>query len=256
MDKIRIQKVLGAAGVASRRTIEEMIVEGRIAVNGELVTALPCFVSPSDEILVDGRLVRKRPQKFVYILLNKPRGVVCTMDDHPGYNRPRATDLIPRLAERVYCVGRLDEDSTGLLILTNDGELTHRLTHPRYGIIKTYVARVAGRLDAGEMEEFRRGMFLDLRRKGQAGIKVLRQAPAESLLEVRVSEGRNRQVRRMLARLGHNVRRLHRCSIGPVTDRGLKIGHWRNLANEEVAALRKLAGLAGRTAQGQNPKDE
>lgn len=243
MAKIRIQKALSSAGLASRRAVEQMVLAGRITVNGRTVTELPCFVEPTDEILVDGQTVPKRPPRKVYVLLNKPRGVVCTQKDAPRYDRPRAVDLIPDIGARVYCVGRLDEDSTGLIILTNDGELTNRLTHPRYGVEKTYVVRVAGRLTGQDVAGARRGMFLDGRRSAAAAMKVLRSGPMESLVEVKLSEGRNRQVRRMLVRLGHKVRRLHRSAIGTVTDRGLKIGKFRHLKYSEVASLRRLAGL-------------
>ncbi len=244
MAKVRIQKFLSAAGVGSRRAIEQMVLEGRITVNGQTVKELPCFVAPADEILLDGQTVRKRSERPIYVLLNKPRGVICTQRDAPGYNRPRATELIGEPGRGVHCVGRLDEDSTGLLLLTNDGELTARLTHPRYGVVKTYLARVAGRVTAEDLAALRRGMVLDGRRATASAARLLRAGPRESLLEVRLSEGRNRQVRRMLARLGHNVRRLHRSAIGAVTDRGLKIGSFRRLRPAELAALRKAAGMA------------
>jgi len=243
MAKVRIQKLLAAAGLASRRDVEEMVRQGRISVNGQIVTSLPVFVGPADEIRVDGMLVRKRPEQKVYILLNKPRGVVCTQRDEPGFDRPKAADLVGDVGARLYCVGRLDEDSTGLIILTNDGELTHRLTHPRYGVVKTYIAHVAGRLGPEDIRALRRGIFLDGRRTRGAQVRLLRRGGEISLLQLRISEGRNRQVRRMLARLGHNVRRLHRAAIGPIDDRGLKIGRFRYLSPREVAALRKAAGL-------------
>ncbi len=243
MAKIRIQKALAAAGVASRRAIEEMVRQGRIAVNGRTVTTLPCFVEAADEILVDGQAVRKRPEPAVYVLLNKPRGVICTRRDETGRSRPRAVDLVGRMRERVHCVGRLDAESTGLILLTNDGELTNRLTHPRHGVVKTYVVRVAGRVTGGDVAKLKAGVFLDDRRTGPAAVKILRRGVRESLLQLRISEGRNRQVRRMLARLGHNVRRLHRSAIGPITDRRLKIGHFRYLKPGEVAALRRSAGM-------------
>lgn len=243
MAKVRIQKVLAAAGVASRRAVEEMVRAGRITVNGRTVASLPCFVEPTDRILVDGEPVRKRPEPKVYFLLNKPRGVVCTQKDHPRSRHRRAVDLIGPLPERVYCVGRLDEDSTGLIILTNDGELTHRLTHARYGVMKTYVVRVAGRVSGEEVDKLKAGVFLGRRRTAGAGVKLLHRGDQESLVEVRIAEGRNRQVRRMLLRLGHKVRRLHRSGIGGLSDRGLKVGSHRRLKGSEVASLRRLAGL-------------
>jgi len=243
MEKTRIQKVLAAAGVASRRAVEEMITEGRVAVNGRTITDLPCFVTSSDRIVVDGRVIRARSVPPVYILLNKPRGVVCTSRDEPGRHRPTAVDLVGGIRQRVYCVGRLDEDSTGLIILTNDGDLTHRLTHPSFGVPKTYVVHVAGRLEPADMEALRRGVFVGSSRTKGAQVKLVHRGAEESVVQLRVSEGRNRQVRRMLLALGHKVRRLHRSRIGPLGDRGLKIGSFRSLTGPEVAALRKAAGM-------------
>ncbi len=256
MEKIRIQKVLAEAGVASRRAVEQMVLDGRVTVNGEIVSALPCFVTAEDEIRLDGQIIQNRPEPKVYILLNKPRGVICTQRDETGQNRPRAVDLVGWTGRRLYCVGRLDADSTGLIILTNDGELTNRLTHPRYGVVKTYIARVAGRITGEDLTSLRRGIFLGPQKSpsgqpkrknpkspARASVKMLRRGANESLLELRVSEGRNRQVRRMLARLEHKVYRLHRSAIGPIIDRGLKIGRFRRLKASEISALRKSAGI-------------
>jgi len=251
--KVRIQKLLSAAGVASRRKIEQMVREGRITVNGKVVKKLPCLVSESDEIRLDGQLVRKKPEKKVYILLNKPRGVICTQRDETGAGRPRAIDLVGAIDKRLYCAGRLDADSTGLIILTNDGELTERLTHPRYGLVKTYIVRVEGRVTKEQLLTLRKGIFL-ARSKAKAGragavrarvsaVKILHAGNRETLLEVRMAEGRNREIRRMLARLGHKVIRLHRCAIGSITDRGIKIGKYRFLSEREVSQLRKETGL-------------
>ena len=241
MAKTRIQKVLSEAGVASRREAEEMLTQGRVTVNGERMTDLPCFVEESDDIRVDGQSVRRRPRARTYILLNKPRGVVCTQRDDPRHSRPRAVDLVGRAGGGVHCVGRLDMDSTGLIVLTDDGDLTNRLTHPRFGVAKTYVVRVAGRITAEDLAALQKGMHLDGRR-ARAQTKVIRRGHQESLLEIRLHEGRNRQIRRMLARLGHKVLRVHRRAIGPITDRGVKIGKFRRLAAAEVDALRKAGG--------------
>jgi 23S rRNA pseudouridine2605 synthase len=240
--KERIQKVLSRAGLASRRAVEELVLEGRLTVNGETVEKLPCFVGPGDEVRLDGRVVRKKPEPKTYILLNKPKGVICTQKNEPGRSRPKAVDLVPRIGQRVYCVGRLDADSTGLILLTNDGDLTERLTHPRYGVVKTYTVGVDGNVTGQELTALRRGMHLDGRRARALAVKLLHRGREASLLEVRLHEGRNRQVRRMLARLGHKVRRLHRRAIGPVSDRGIKIGNFRRLTDAEVAALRKQSG--------------
>ena len=235
--KMRIQKALAEAGVASRRAVEEMILEGRITVNGELVVRLPCFVDLSvDQVCVDGRKIGGRRPSYEYFLLNKPRGVVCTQDDPQG--RPRAADLIPQTGKRIYCVGRLDAESTGLIILTNDGELTNYLTHPRYGVMKTYIIEVDGLPMAEQIEKLQRGVYLDGRRTGGAQVRILQRGRQRSLLELRLTEGRNREIRRLLARVGHKVRRLKRVAIGPVTDKGLKIGGFRVLRHAEVERLR------------------
>ena len=240
MTKIRIQKTLSQAGVASRRTVEQMILDGRITVNGQLVTTLPCFVDPAcDDIRVDSRPVRKRPSEKLYFLLNKPRGVVCTQQDPQG--RPRAVDLVAE-GGRVYCAGRLDVDSTGLVLLTNDGELTQRLTHPRYGVSKTYLVEIEGRPEEHLLSRLRAGVFVGGRRTGRADVKVLRSGPTRSLLEIRIAEARNREVRSLLHKLGHSVLKLKRTAIGPLTGKGLKIGHYRPLSAREVQRLRQGVG--------------
>ena len=237
--------MLGAVGVASRRTIEEMIGEGRITVNGKLVVALPCFVDPdADTIHVDGELVATAAGPKRYVLLNKPKDVVCTSND--PRQRTRAIDCIPPIGDRVYCVGRLDADSTGLILLTNDGELTQHLTHPKYGVIKTYVAQIDGRLTAEKVEQFKKGVWLDGRRTAGAMIRVLKRTAKSSLLQIRLTEGRNREIRRVLARLGHKVRRLHRTAIGPLTDRGMAVSDWRELSADEVEQLRAAGGFVSR----------
>ena len=240
MDKVRIQKYLAEAGVASRRAIEQMILDGQITVNGRLVIELPCFVEPeTDDIRVDGGVVGKQAAggKKVYFLLNKPKGVVCTQRDPAG--RLRAVDLVPAVGKRVYCVGRLDEESTGLIILTNDGELTQYLTHPSFEVVKTYVVEVDGRLTGEDVVKLKKGTYVDGKRTQGAMVKILRRGPARSQLEIKLTEGRNREIRRVLARLGHKVRKLKRVAIGPVTDRGVKIGHYRPLSQTEVRRLRK-----------------
>jgi 23S rRNA pseudouridine2605 synthase len=241
MGKVRIQKLLSESGVASRRGVEQMILDGRITVNGELVLTVPCFVDPDeDDIRVDGQPTRKRAARNVYVLLNKPKGVVCTQRDPKG--RPRATDLIPRVADRVYCVGRLDVDGVGLILLTNDGELTQYLTHPRYGVAKTYLVEIDGQLDPPGMSALRRGSWMEGHRTQGAAVRVVSKNPVRSVLEVRVTEGPNREIWRIFARLGRKVRRIKRTAIGPITDRGLKIGHYRFLRPEEVEALRTSGG--------------
>lgn len=241
MEKLRIQKYLAEIGVASRRAVEEMVLEHRISVNGKTITELPCFVQPEqDTIRVDGRLIKK-PRNIeggrVYYLLNKPRGVVCSQSDPSG--KPLAVDLIPKISQRVYCVGRLDVDSTGLIILTNDGSLTQYLTHPKYGVSKTYVVSIDGSITAEDIEKLKKGMYLDGKKTQGVGVRVMKRGAHGSILSMQLTEGRNREIRRMLARLGYNVEKLKRTAIGPLTDRGLKIGSGRVLSDAEVSKLKK-----------------
>lgn len=237
MAKIRIQKVLAEAGVASRRAAEEMVTDGRVSVNGEPVRSLPIFVDPQvDRIFIDGKALRRRGQQMVYYLLNKPRNVVCTSDDPQG--RRTAVEMVPEMpGVRVYCVGRLDLDSTGLLILTNDGELTDYLTHPRYGVPATYVVEINGQLTPEDIDAFKHGVYLDGRRTMPAALKILNKSPERSRLQVTISEGRNREIRRVLLKFGVKVRQLHRVAIGPITDRGIKVGNFRLLTAAEVKKL-------------------
>ena len=238
MTRERIQKALSAAGVASRRSSEELVAEGRVSVNGQVVTELPVFVDLSaDDVRVDGQRIRAhRGGPKIYFLLNKPKGVVCTQSDPQG--RPRAVDLLPDLPQRIYCVGRLDVDSTGLILLTNDGDLTERLTHPRYGIMKHYEVEVDGRVEPEALDRLKGGMYIDGKKTQRTAVRVIDRGK-RTVLQLGLSEGRNREIRRMLTRLGHKVRRLKRTAIGPVTDRGLGVGHWRELSKKEVALLRK-----------------
>ena len=236
MNKLRIQKLLAERGVASRRAVEEMIVDGRVSVNGKLVTQLPFFVEETDDIRIDGRRVAAQPSRKIYILLNKPRGVVCTQKDSQG--RPVATDLVPNLPSRVYCVGGLDVDSTGLVLLTNDGELTRLLTNPRRPLERLYVLEIDGQLNEEQMGQLKAGVFLEGHRTPRAAVRVLGHERNHSVLEVRVRESRNLDLRHVLAKLGHKVRRLKRVGFGPLTDKGIKIGHFRSLQPAEAAGLR------------------
>jgi 23S rRNA pseudouridine2605 synthase len=216
--KQRIQKVLAAAGVTSRRNAEEMIVQGRVAVNGQVVTQLPVMVDPAkDRITIDDetiRLDRRSSGERVYLVMNKPKGVYST--NVAQGEQVRAIDLLPpKFPFRVYPVGRLDAESKGLLLLTNDGELTNRLTHPRYGVPKTYRAVVDGYIKPLVVEELQKGVWLADPHKGgfktkRARIRIVHRSRDKSVVEITLREGRNRQVRRMLAKLGHKVRDLTR----------------------------------------------
>lgn len=234
----RLQKVLASAGFGSRRACEEMILEGRVSVNGQRVEEMPVLVDPqADDVRVDGRRIRF--ERKVYYLLNKPKGVLCTQHDPSG--RKRATDLLANVKERVYPVGRLDADSEGLLLMTNDGELAAALTHPRYGVPKTYRARVSGKVGPADVARLRQGIWLSEGKTRPSRVSIAYSSRTYSVLEITLREGRNRQVRRMLAKLGHPVRELKRIRIGPLSLRGLGTGRVRQLTPSEVQRLREHA---------------
>jgi 23S rRNA pseudouridine2605 synthase len=234
MAKERLQKVMASAGVASRRQCEELILTGAVRVNRRVVDELPAFVDlETDTVTVDGK--RLRLPERVYFVLNKPKGVICTNRD--PQRRKRAIDLVP-CSERVFCIGRLDADTTGLIILTNDSQLTNRLTHPRYKVAKTYVATVKGRVDAKAVEKLKKGIWLAEGKTGKAAVKVLKAGHKESVVEITIRQGLNRQIRRMMARVGIPVKSLKRISIGKLRLRGLGAGRYRPLTAAEVRALR------------------
>lgn len=262
--KQRIQKLLAAAGVDSRRKVEEMVEQGRVQVNGRVVRELPILIDPrADEVLVDGEFVRLHSGRGgkgnhggpapgrVYVLMNKPSGVFCTNVGQETKQREqiRAIDLLPpgfQDKHRVYPVGRLDAESRGLLLLTNDGELTNKLTHPRYGVPKTYRATVDGHVTPETVAELENGVWLADQKKGvkttgektaRSRIKVVRRSQRSSILEITIKEGRNRQVRRMLAGMNHKVRDLTRIKLGPLTLEGLKPSQSRLLTPREVRDL-------------------
>jgi 23S rRNA pseudouridine2605 synthase len=232
----KLQKVLAAAGVASRRVCEVLIMEGRVTVNGT-VAGVGTRVDPDVDVLeVDGALVATRAD-LVHYLLHKPAGVVSTAKDTHG--RPTVVDLVPA-EPRVFPVGRLDADTEGLLLLTNDGELANRLTHPSHGVEKEYLVEVTGAPSRGALRRLREGVDLDDGRTAPAKASAV----APGVLRIVIHEGRNRQVRRMCEAIGHPVTRLVRTRIGTLTDTRLGPGEWRRLAPEEVAALARAA--AGR----------
>ncbi len=237
--KERLQKVLAAAGIASRRKCEELILSGIVRVNRKVVDELPVFVnSASDVITVDGKRIHAAEK--VYYLLNKPKGVICTSSD--PYGRKKVVDLID-CPERIFAVGRLDADTTGLLILTNDSELANRLTHPRYEIDKTYEVRIKGRMDGPAIEKLKKGVHLAEGKTGRAAVKVIKRSNAESLLQIVIRQGLNRQIRRMMARVGFRVRALKRTRIGNISIKGLAPGRSKKLTKSQVAYLKKATGL-------------
>jgi pseudouridine synthase len=264
VDGERLQKVMADAGVASRRDCELAIRAGRVRVNGRRVTALPCLVLPGrdlielDGVVIDTRqrtAIRERPR--LYLMLNKPRGVISTASDPGG--RPNVVAMVqPALSssQRVYPVGRLDADSTGLVLLTNDGELTHRLAHPRHGVAKEYRVTVQGQLTPEALARLSRGFYLadtkdpsrGAKRARPEGLRVLNQKKDRSrgdlsLVSLTLREGQNREIRRLFARVGVKVRRLERVALGPLQLGSLPIGRYRQLRAPEVEALYRAVDL-------------
>jgi 23S rRNA pseudouridine2605 synthase len=234
----RLQKILSQAGVASRRASEQLMLEGRVTVNGTTIRELGTKADPArDDIRVDGRRV-KVVEHHRYLLLNKPRGYVTTRSD--PQQRPTVIDLLRGVREYVYPVGRLDFDSEGLLLLTNDGDLAARLTHPSHGVARVYEARVLGVPDAHDLDRLSRGFALGGQRTRPAEVKLLplRREANEATILITIREGRNRQVRNMCEAIGHPVNRLQRVAIGPIRDARLKPGHWRDLTKKEVSTLK------------------
>ncbi len=260
----RLQKILSQAGVASRRLSEELIVQGRVQVNGRTVTELGTKADPSvDEIKVDGRRISVE-RRARYILLYKPRGYITSRNDPEG--RPTVMDLLRGVKEYVYPVGRLDYDSEGLLLLTNDGELAARLTHPRHEVDKVYHARVRGVPDDHALERLEKGVTIDGRRTAAAKARVLdppgrsgKGSSDQATIELAIHEGRQRQVRKMFDAIGHPVVRLKRVRIGPIEDPEIPPGHWRDLTPPELQRLGVMSasrstGHASRARKGTNAR--
>ncbi len=237
----RLQKILSQAGVASRRAAERLIAEGRVTVNGQTIREMGTKADLAvDDIRVDGRRI-KRTERLRYILLYKPSGYVTTRSD--PQRRRTVIDLLHGVREYVYPVGRLDYDTEGLLLLTNDGDLAAKLTHPRHEVERTYEARVAGMPDDEAIDRLRRGIPLDGRRTLPADVTLVNQGRRDryGILRITIREGRNRQVRRMCEAVGHPVDTLTRVKLGPISDRRLKPGEWRDLRDGEIDALKRLA---------------
>lgn len=237
----RLQKLLAAAGVASRREAEKLITAGRVQVNGQVITELGYKCGPRSRISVDGKAV-KQEQK-AYYLFNKPKGVVTTMEDPQG--RPCIATYVKQLGQRVYPVGRLDYNTEGLLLLTNDGALAQALTHPSRRVGKTYTVRVKGLMEDGDLDRLRLGVRLEDGPTAPAVTELLNRDRVKGLTQFNLTiyEGRNRQVRRMCEALGFLVRDLRRIRLGPLTLQGTPRGRLRPLSETEVAALYQAAGL-------------
>ena len=236
----RLQKILSAAGVASRRLSEELIAQGRVSVNGKTVTELGTKADPAvDEIKVDGRRI-KTEQRRRYILLNKPRGYITTRSDPQG--RPTVMDLMKAVKEYIYPVGRLDYDSEGLLLMMTDGDLAARLMHPRHEVDKVYEVIVMGTPDPRSIEKLRKGVHIEGGRTSPAEVHVgttVKGAKPTTLLTITIREGRNRQIRKMCSAVGLPVRDLRRIRMGPIGLGRLKPGQWRDLTPEEVRRLKR-----------------
>lgn len=236
MEEIRLQKYLADNGIASRRTAEEYIIQGRVSVNGETVTTLGTKVNPEkDTVMFDGKRVEVEGKK-VYILLNKPIGYVTTAKDQ--FDRDTVLDLV-KVSQRIVPVGRLDMYTSGALLLTNDGDFVYHITHPKHNIDKSYIATVHGTVSKEELETLKNGVMIDGRKTSNAKAKIIKRDEEKNItrLEIVIHEGRNRQVRKMCEAIGKSVMALHRTKIGNIDVKDLKLGTWRYLSEEEVNSL-------------------
>jgi 23S rRNA pseudouridine2605 synthase len=230
----RLQKFLADAGVASRRASEQFILDGRVSVNGQPVRQLGTRVEPGhDQVTVDDRPVRAR--RKLWVALHKPAGWVCSRQDERG--RPTIYDLLPREWQNLYSAGRLDFNTEGLIFLTNDGQFALRLTHPRYGVRKKYVATIEGRVDEAMLAGFRRGVFHDGDKLKAQAARLISASRTKSMVELELTEGKNREVRRLFESLGLTVKRLQRTQIGKIKLGELKPGRWRTLTETEIGTL-------------------
>jgi len=231
---VRLQKFLAEAGVASRRAGEQMMLAGRVEVNGEAARELGVKIDPDhDRVTVDGKPVRAK--RKLYLALNKPRGLVCSRKDE--HNRPTIYDLLPREWGHLHSVGRLDYNSEGLLFLTNDGEFSLRLTHPRYGVRKKYLATVEGRVEGEMLGRFTRGLYHQGERLKAEKARAISASQARSVVELELAEGKYREVRRLFEAEGVSVRRLQRIQIGKIKLGELRPGKWRTLTEPEIKSL-------------------
>ncbi len=247
---IRLQKFLADAGIASRRAAEKIIAEGRVSVNGSIIREMGVQVDENyDEVAVDGEVV-KNNEKKMYIMLNKPVGFITTVSDDKG--RPTVMELVSDISARIYPVGRLDYDTEGLLLLTNDGDLTYRITHPKHDINKTYVAEVTGDVNMETIISLRRGVVLDGQKTMPAEVEIIGATQLGTKLEITIHEGRNRQVRRMFEELGCTVKRLRRIKEAGLNLGHLPLGKWRKLTESEVNMLKKIEPARG----GAGPKKQ
>lgn len=233
---MRLQKFLSAAGIASRRKSEKLIKNGLVKVNGKIVTELGIKISPCDSIFYRDKQLKL--QKHIYIMLNKPVGYVTTL--HDEFNRPNILQLV-KIPQRIFPIGRLDYNTSGLLLLTNDGELTYKLTHPKHNINKTYVAKIKGEIKKNECNQFENGLIIDGRKTAPAQIKIINSNKFYSVVQIKIHEGRNRQIRKMCAAINHHVIELKRTHIGELK-LDVNSGCYRILTENEIDYLKSLEG--------------
>lgn len=239
--KIRLNKFIAQAGISSRRSADRMIEEGRVKVNGVTVQNLGEHIDDEkDRVEVNGEEIQ-RSRDFLYLMMNKPPGCLVTLKD--PFQRPTIKKFLPPLKTRVYPVGRLDFDSEGLLLLTNDGELTYRLTHPRYQVKKTYLVKIKGSLQKKDLSQLEKGVFLEGRKTAPARVQLLEKKPPFNFLKVQIHEGRKREIRKMFGAVGCEVTRLQRVELGGISLRNLKRGQCRHLTPQEVKKLKRITGL-------------
>lgn len=233
----RLQKYLAECGIASRRKCEQLILDGKVKVNGKTIMELGVKVDPNKDVVeYNGKVVTK-VNKNIYIMLNKPVGYITTVKDQ--FDRPSVIDLV-NIDDRIYPIGRLDYDTSGLLLLTNDGDLANKLMHPRHKINKVYIAQIKGVPDKMKLDMFRNGLYIDNYKTAKAEIDILKVTNGNSTVRIVIHEGRNRQIRKMCELIGHPVLKLKRVKIGNLDIGNLKTGQWRYLSKDEVEYLKKL----------------
>ncbi len=235
---MRLQKYMAKSGVASRRKSEKMIEEGLVKVNGKIVTEQGISVDPKVDVVKVNEKRIKLEEKKIYIMMNKPLGYVTTVDDEK--DRKIIMDLVEEIEERIYPVGRLDMDTSGLILLTNDGNITNKITHPSNEVVKKYIAIVEGTPNKLELTNFRKGLMIDGQKTAPASIKIVKNYETESILEIEINEGRNRQIRKMCDAINHPVKKLKRVSIGEIQLGGLQFGEWRYLDEQEMEYILSL----------------
>ncbi len=234
LEQIRLQKFMADCGVASRRKCEEIIIQGKVKVNGNKITELGTKVTDNDDVTVDGQPIKKVFKK-IYIALNKPVGYITSVSDE--FDRPTVMNLVEdEIHTRIYPVGRLDFDTEGLLIMTNDGDLTYKITHPKHSIYKTYVATLNDVPHPRDIERLKKGVVIDGKKTQQPKVNWLK----DNVVEISISEGRNRQVRKMFEAIGYDVVALQRISVGKLTLGNIPLGRWRHLSSAEINYLKSL----------------